>query len=70
MSEELIKIKMERMMTSDSLSRGSEEDHSRRKVKKEDVKENGKRMSQEEPDKEIAEMKEHLDVLMMILEES
>jgi len=39
-------------------------------VKKENAKENGKRMSQEELDKEIAEMKEQLNVLMMILEEN
>ena len=57
-------------MTTDSHSKGSEEDHSRRKVKKEDAKANGKRMSQEEFDKEIAEMKEQLDALMMILEEN
>ena len=38
-------------------NRGSEEDHNRRKVKKENAKENGKKMSQEEIDKEIAEMK-------------
>jgi len=39
-------------------------------VKKEDAKENGKRMSQEEIDKEIVEMKEQLNVLRMILEEN
>ena len=61
---------MARKMTNDSHSRGSEEDHNRRKVKKENAKENGKRMSQEELDKEIAEMKEQLNVLMMILEEN
>ena len=57
-------------MTTDSHSRRSKEDHGRRKVKKEDSKENGKRMSQEEINKDIAEMKEQLNVLMMILEES
>ena len=60
----------EKKMASDSHSRGSEEDHSRRKMKEEDAMENGKIMSQEEFDKEIAEMKEQLDVLRMILEES
>jgi len=43
MSEEL--IEMEEEMTIDSHSRGSEEDHNRRKMKKEDAKRNGKRMS-------------------------
>ena len=57
-------------MATDSHSRGSEEDDNRRKMKKENAKTNGKRMSQEEIDKEIAEMKEQLDVLMRILEES
>ena len=51
-------------------SGGSEEDHNRRKVKKENAKVNGKRMTQEEIDKEIDEMKEQLSVLMMILEET
>ena len=55
MSEEL--IEMENKMTTDSHNKGSKEDHSRRKVKKEDAKANGKRMSQEEIDKDIAEMK-------------
>lgn len=44
-------------MAIDSHSRGFEEDHNRRKMKKEDSKENGKRMSQEEIEKEIAELK-------------
>ena len=57
-------------MTTDSHNRGSEEDHNRRKVKKEDAKANGKRMNQEEIDKEIAEMKEQVNVLRMIPEES
>lgn len=57
-------------MTTNSHRSGSEEDHNRRKVKKEDAKENGKRMSQEEFDKEIAQMKEQLDALRRILEES
>lgn len=57
-------------MTTDSHSRGSEEDHIRRKVKKEDAQKNGKKMNQEEFDKEIVEMKEQLDALMMILEEN
>jgi len=45
---------MEEKMTTDSHNRGSKEDHSRRKVKKEDAKANDKRMSQEEFGKEIA----------------
>ena len=60
---------MEKKMATDSHSRDFEEDHSRRRMKKENAKANGKRMSQEEIDKEIVEMKEQLDVLMMILEE-
>ena len=47
-----MKIEKEKM-TTDSHSRGFEEDHNRRKVKEEDAKENGKRMSQEEIDKEM-----------------
>ena len=65
-------MKIEKKMTIDSHNRdnrGSEEDHNRRKVK-EDAKANGKRMSQEELDKEIAELKEQLNVLKMILEEN
>lgn len=50
-------MKIEKKMTIDSHNRGSEEDHSRRKVKNEDAKANGKRMSQEECDKENAELK-------------
>ena len=69
MSEELKKIEKKKMAT-DSHSRGSEEDHNRRKMKKEDAKANGKRMSQEEIDKEVAELKEQIDALMRILEES
>ena len=57
-------------MTTNSHSRGSEENHNRRKVKKEDTKANGKRTSQEEIDKEIVEMKEQLNVLRMIHEEN
>ena len=48
---------MEKKMTIDSHNKGSEEDHIRRKVKKENAKVNGKRMSQEETDKEIVDMK-------------
>ena len=39
-------------------------------MKKGDAKVNGKRMSQEERDKEIAELKEQLNVLRTILEEN
>ena len=55
MGEEL--IEMEKKMTTNSHSKGSEEDHSRRKVKNEDAKAYGKRMSQDEIEKEITEMK-------------
>ena len=65
-----MKIEMEKKMTTNRHSRGSEEDYKIRKMKTEDAKENGKRMRQEEIDKEIVEMKEKLNVLMMILEES
>ena len=68
MNEELIDV--EKKVTTYIHSRGFEEDYSRRKMKKEVAKENGKRMSQEEIDKEIAEIKEQLNVLRMILEES
>ena len=57
-------------MTTDSHSRGLERSHSRRKMRKEDVKEDGKRLSQEEIDKEIAKLKEKLGALRRILEES
>lgn len=57
-------------MTTNSHSISSEENHSRRKVKKEDAKANGKRMSQEEIDKDIVELKEQLNVLRMIQEEN
>ena len=64
-----MKIEKEKM-TTDSHSRGSEENHNRRKVNKEDTKANGKRISQEEFDKEIAKLKEQLDALRRILEEN
>ena len=57
-------------MTSDSHSGGSEGNHNRRKVKKENAKANGKRMSQAEFDKELAAIREEFDVLTMLLEES
>lgn len=46
---------------------GSEEGY---KVKKEDAKANDKRMSQADTDKEMAEIREELDVLIMLLEEN
>ena len=46
MSEELMK-KEEKKMTTDSHSKGLQRTHSRRKMKKEDAKANGKRMIQE-----------------------
>ena len=63
-----MKIEKKKMATN-SHSRGSKEDHNKRKMKKEDAKENGKRMSQEENNKEIAELKEQLNALRRILEE-
>ena len=67
---EIMNIEMDEKMAIDSHRRGSEEDHSRRKMKKEDAKANEWRMSQEKIDKEIAELKEQLDALRRILEES
>ena len=64
-----MKIEKERV-TTDSHSRLYEENHSRRKVKKQNAKANGKRMSQEELDKQITEMREQLNVLRRILEEN
>ena len=64
-------MKIEKNMTTDSHNKGSigfEEEHNRRKVKKEDAKANGKRISQEERDKDIAELREQLNVLRMIIE--
>lgn len=66
-------MKIGKEMTIDSHNignRGFEEDHNIIKVKKEDAKANGKRISKEELDKEIAELKEQLDVLRMLLEEN
>lgn len=40
-----MKIEMQEKMTTDSHSGGFEEDHRKRKMKKEDAKRNGKRMS-------------------------
>lgn len=56
-------------MTTDSHSRGSERSHSRRYEKK-NAKADGKRLSQEEIDKETVELKEKLNVLRRILEEN
>ena len=67
-AKELMK-KEEKKMTIDSHSRGSERSHNRG-YEKEDAKADGKRMSQEEIDKEIAELKEQLDALRRILEEN
>ena len=69
MSEELMKEE-EKKMTIDIHNRGLERSHNRRKMKKEDAKENGKRMSEEEIDKEITELKEQIHALRRILEES
>lgn len=61
--------KEEKKVTTDSHSRGSERSHNKGYEKK-DAKANGKRMSQEEIDQEIAELKEQLKALRIILEES
>lgn len=56
MSEELMK-KEEKKMATDNHSEGSERSNNRGYEKK-DAKSNGKRMSQEEIDQEIAKLKE------------
>lgn len=68
MSEEVMK-KEEKKMTTDSHSRGSERIHSRRYEKK-NAKADGRRLSQEEIDKELAEIRKELDELTMQLEEN
>ena len=67
MSEELTK-KEEKKMTTDSHSKSSEISHSRRYEKK-NAKADGKRLSQEEIDKELVEIRKELDVFKMQLEE-
>ena len=67
-AKELMK-KEEKKMTIDSHSRGSERSHNRGYEKK-DAKVNGIRMSQEEIDKEVTELKEQLNALRIMLEES
>ena len=69
-----MKTEMEKKMTTDSHrrdSRGSERDHNRRK-EKEDAKENGilKQWTDEECEKEKAEIAVHLKLLMELLQES
>lgn len=54
MNEELLDL--EKKMTTNSHNRGSKEDHSRRRMKKEVAKANGKRMIQEEFDREKDEI--------------
>ena len=56
-------------MTTDSHSKGLERIHNRG-YKKRDAKANGKRTSQEEIDKEAVELKEQLNELRRMLEES
>ena len=63
MSEKLIKIEMEKKMTTDSHSRNgrcSERDHNRMKVKKEDAKTNGiqRQLRKEEYERELVEIRE------------
>ena len=74
MSEELMKIEMEKKMTTDSHrrdSKGSERDHNRRK-EKEYAKENGirKQLNNEEYDKELAKIREKFNKLKMMIEEN
>ena len=67
-AKELMKIE-EKKMTTDSHNRGSERSHKRRYGKK-DAKANAKKISKEEIDKEVVELKEQLNALRRILEES
>ena len=59
-------------MTTDSHSKGFEEDHNIRKVKKEDAKENDiqRQLSEEEYEREQAEIVVHLELLMEMLQRS
>jgi len=63
-------MNMGKKMTTNSHNRGSEKDHSRRKVKKEDAKANGiwKQLIDEEYEREKAEIRVHLEVLMELLQ--
>ncbi len=53
--------KEEKKMTTDSHNRGSKRSHNRRYEKKK-AKADGKRLSQEEIDKELAEIRKKIDV--------
>ena len=69
-----MKIEMEKKMTTDShrkYSRGSERDHNRRK-EKEDAKANGirRQLTDEEYDKELAEIREQFNKLKMMIKEN
>ena len=66
MSEELM-MKEEKKMITDSHIKGSKRSHNRRYEKK-NSKEDGKRLRQEEIDKELAKIRKELDVLTMRLE--
>ena len=59
----------EKKINTDSHVKGLERSHSRRYEKK-NAKVDGKRLSQEEIDKELAEIRKELDVLTMQLEEN
>jgi len=66
-------MKIEKGMTIDSHNRdniGSEEDHNRRKVKKEDAKANGlqRQLSEEEHEREKVGIVVHLELLMEMLQ--
>ena len=60
---------MEKKVTTDSHSRGSERSHNRRK-KGSKENDRGKGMSQEVFDREIAELKEIVDAIIVMLEKS
>ena len=62
-------MKIEKKMTTEGHCRGSEEDHNRGN-EKEDAKSNGMRMSQEQIDKERAEINFPLELLMEVLQRS
>lgn len=66
-------MKIEEKMTTDihnGDNRGSVKDHSRRKVEKEDAKENGiqRQLSEEEYEREKVKIAVHLEILMKMLQ--
>lgn len=63
-------MKIEEKMTTDSHSKGYEEYHNKRKVKKDDSKANGiqRQLSEEEYEREKAEIAVHLELLIKMLQ--